>query len=75
MFNLSHAFSTNFFIKVEQVDFLSVYNFNYIVDPYLVHLVNHHKINLVVNALVMELQLLNGLKNRKFLKYMIIWHG
>ena len=55
LFNISHAWYTNSFIEVECIDFLVVDNFNWVMGPYLVHLVNNYKTKLIGNAQVVEL--------------------
>ena len=56
LINLSHICSTNFFIEVELIDFIGVDNFNWVLEPYLVHLVNNLKTTLIKNGLVVEQQ-------------------
>ena len=54
LINLSHVCPTNFFFEEELIDFITVDNFNWVVDPYLVYLVNNLKITLIKNRLVVE---------------------
>ena len=70
--NLSLTISS---IDVRLIDFLGVDNFNWVVDSYLVQLINNLKTTMSKDGLVVERQYSRRLKNRKFSKYLIIWHG
>ena len=75
MFNLNPDFPTNSFIGIELIDFLGVETFNWVLDPYLVHVVNNLKINLRNNRLMVEHKFVRPLTNMKFAKYLIIYYG
>ncbi|XP_057469661.1 uncharacterized protein LOC130758739 [Actinidia eriantha] len=66
---------TKSFIDVEQIDILGVENFNWVVDPYFVQLINKLKTTLIENGLVVEYKCLRHKKNKKYSKYLIIWDG
>ncbi|GFZ09394.1 hypothetical protein Acr_20g0012020 [Actinidia rufa] len=66
---------TKSFIDVEQIDILGVENFNWVVDPYFVQLINKLKTTLIENGLVVEYKCLRLRKNKKYFKYLIIWDG
>ena len=53
-------------IDVGLIDFLGVDKFNWVVDPYLIQLVNNLKTILIKDALVVEYRYLRHHKNKKF---------
>ena len=74
LINLSHVCPKNSSIEEELIDFIGVDNSNWVVDPYLVYLVNNLKITLIKNRLVVEQQYSRRLKNIEFSNYQIIWY-
>ncbi|XP_057506232.1 uncharacterized protein LOC130789481 [Actinidia eriantha] len=66
---------TKSYIDVRLIDFLGVDEFNWVVDPYLVQLVNNQKTTLIKDGLVVEYRYSRRLKNKEFSKYLIIWYG
>ena len=59
-------------IDVGLIDFLGVDKFNWVVDPYLIQLVNNLKSTLIKDGLVVEYKYLRSHKNKKISKYLII---
>ena len=66
LLNFSPDVLTNSFIAVVLIYFLGVDNFNWVVDPYFIQLINNFKTNLVENGLVVEYQYSRHLKIEKF---------
>ena len=62
-------------LKLEQIDFLGVDNFNVFYDSFVLKLINMLKVNFVLNAYLVEFQISKRLKQLRYSKYLILWHG
>ena len=66
---------TKSFIDVEIIDILGVENFNWVMNPYFVQLINKLKTTSIKNGLVVEYKCLRRRKHKKYSKYLIRWDG
>lgn len=63
------------FLKVELIDFLGVDEFDLVYHPYIVDFVNTLKIDLVWNMHLVELKFIKRIRQMRYSKYLILWHG
>ena len=61
--------------QIEHIDFLGVDNFCWVCPPYLLNIVNSLKHKLFWTAHMLELKCQRRLRQPKYSKYLILWHG
>ncbi|KAI8568981.1 hypothetical protein RHMOL_Rhmol02G0243500 [Rhododendron molle] len=62
-------------VKLEQIDFLGVDNFNVAYHPFFLKFINNLKVNLVRNMRLVEFKIRTQQRQLRYSKYLILWHG